>query len=198
MAIEALQRATGLTQRLLAFSRRQPLNPRPVELSKLVSDVLDLVHHLVGEKIAISADLVATGWTVCDVNQMENVIINMAINARDAMPDGGTLKLATSNLHADGRWHGSAVPAGDYVEMRISDSGTGMSQDVLRRAIDPFFTTKPTGKGTGLGLSVTFGYIQQSNGHFRIESEVGKGTTILILMPRIAVETENVERVAAA
>jgi len=198
MAIEALQRATGLTQRLLAFSRRQPLNPRPVELSKLVGDVLDLVHHLVGEKIAISTDLVATGWTVCDVNQMENVIINMAINARDAMPDGGTLKLATSNLHADGRWHGSAVPAGDYVEMRISDSGTGMSQDVLRRAIDPFFTTKPTGKGTGLGLSVTFGYIQQSNGHFRIESEVGKGTTILILMPRIAVETENVERVAAA
>jgi signal transduction histidine kinase len=198
MAIEALQRATGLTQRLLAFSRRQPLNPRPVELSKLVSDVLDLVHHLVGEKIAISTDLVATGWTVCDVNQMENVIINMAINARDAMPDGGTLKIATSNVHAAGRWYGSAVPAGDYVELRISDSGTGMSQDVLRRAIDPFFTTKPTGKGTGLGLSVTFGYIQQSNGHFRIESEVGKGTTILILMPRIAVETDNVERVAAA
>ena len=198
MAIEALQRATSLTQRLLAFSRRQPLNPRPIELSKLVSEVLDLVHHLVGEKIAISTTLDAIGWTVCDINQMENVIINMAINARDAMPEGGTLKIGTNDIHCDGRWHDTAVPAGDYVEMLIGDTGTGMSQDVLRRAIDPFFTTKPTGKGTGLGLSVTFGYIQQSNGHFRIESEVGRGTTILVLMPRIAAESGDLEQEAAA
>ena len=198
MAIEALQRATSLTQRLLAFSRRQPLNPRPVELSKLASEVLDLVHHLVGDKITISTELDAEGWTVCDANQMENVIINMAINARDAMPNGGTLGLSTRDVHTDGPWHGTMVPAGDYVEMRIADSGTGMSQDILRRAIDPFFTTKPTGKGTGLGLSVTFGYIQQSNGHFRIESEVGKGTTILILMPRIAAQAgDAVNEVAA-
>jgi signal transduction histidine kinase len=198
MAIEALQRATSLTQRLLAFSRRQPLNPKPVELSKLVQEVLDLVNHLVGQQITITTELDATWWTVCDVNQMENVIINMAINARDAMPDGGVLRLATRDIHSEGRWRDGGVPAGDYVEVRISDNGTGMSEEVLRRAIDPFFTTKPTGKGTGLGLSVTFGYIQQSNGHLRIESEAGRGTTILILMPRVKVETSDIVQEVAA
>lgn len=198
MAIEALYRAAALTQRLLAFSRDQPLSPRPVDLSEVVRNVLDLVHNLAGETIEVTTDLSAHWWTVCDVNQMENVILNLAINARDAMPEGGVLKFTTRDLRivpTGGR--DTKIPPGNYVEFRISDTGTGMSREVLDRAVDPFFTTKPTGRGTGLGLSVTFGYIRQSEGHMRIESALGEGTTIVILMPAREKPVEAASEAAA-
>jgi signal transduction histidine kinase len=184
-AEEALDRAAHLTQRVLAFSRRQPLSPRPVQLSKLVEGMSDLVHHSVGEKIQIETRLHAGWWTRCDVNQMENVILNLAINARDAMPSGGQLIIETSDRHLERAPADIAylIP-GDYISLSVRDTGIGMNAEVRKRALDPFFTTKPLGKGTGLGLSMTFGYVRQSSGYLKIESQPGEGTTITILMPR--------------
>jgi signal transduction histidine kinase len=184
-ADEALDRAAALTQRILAFSRRQPLSPQLVRLSDLVENMAELIRHSAGEGVDIQTDLKAQWWTLCDVNQMENVILNLAINARDAMPGGGTLTIQTGDLTLK-------LPppdvaefiAGDYVALVVSDTGEGMSEAVRQRALDPFFTTKPQGKGTGLGLSMTFGYVRQSNGYLVIESAPGKGTTITIFMPR--------------
>jgi signal transduction histidine kinase len=185
-AEEALDRAAHLTQRILAFSRRQPLSPRPVRLSELVEGMSELIRHSVGEKIQIETRLDAQWWTRCDVNQMENVILNLAINARDAMPNGGRLVVETSDQHLAQTPPGVAdfVP-GDYVALSVRDTGIGMSEEVRERALDPFFTTKPLGKGTGLGLSMTFGYVRQSSGYLRIESRPGEGATVTILMPRI-------------
>jgi signal transduction histidine kinase len=185
-ADEALDRAAHLTQRILAFSRRQPLSPRPVRLSDLVNGMSELIRHSVGEKIEIETHLNAQWWTRCDVNQMENVILNLAINARDAMPNGGRLVVETSDQHLTRTPPGVAdfVP-GDYVALSVRDTGIGMSEEVRERALDPFFTTKPLGKGTGLGLSMTFGYVRQSSGYLRIESRPGEGATVTILMPRI-------------
>jgi len=185
-AEEALDRAAHLTQRILAFSRRQPLSPRPVRLSDLVDGMSELIRHSVGEKIEIETHLNAQWWTRCDVNQMENVILNLAINARDAMPNGGRLVVETSDRHLARTPPGVAdfVP-GDYVALSVRDTGVGMSEEVRERALDPFFTTKPLGKGTGLGLSMTFGYVRQSSGYLRIESRPGEGATVTILMPRI-------------
>ncbi len=183
-ALEGLARAANLTQRILAFSRRQPLTPRPVNLSDLIANMGDLLKHSVGETINIDTSLAADWWTQCDVNQMENVILNLAINARDAMPVGGDLVIATSDIHLDPSHTAEGIPAGDYVRLSITDTGYGMPEDVRARAIDPFFTTKPPGQGTGLGLSMTFGYVRQSNGHLNIDSAVGRGTTVTILMPR--------------
>ena len=185
-AEEALDRAAHLTQRILAFSRRQPLSPRPVRLSELVDGMSELIRHSVGEKIQIETHLDAQWWTRCDVNQMENVILNLAINARDAMPNGGRLVVETSDRHLAGTPPGVTdfVP-GDYIALSVRDTGVGMSEEVRERALDPFFTTKPLGKGTGLGLSMTFGYVRQSSGYLRIESRPGEGTTVTILMPRI-------------
>jgi signal transduction histidine kinase len=183
----ALDRAAGLTQRILAFSRRQPLSPQPVRLSELVAGMDELLRHSVGESVKIDTRLAARWWTVCDVNQMENVILNLAINARDAMANGGTLTIETRDVTLK-----TAPPdvsefvPGDYVGLLVRDTGEGMSQDVRQRALDPFFTTKPQGKGTGLGLSMTFGYVRQSNGYLVIESAPGQGTTITIYMPRRA------------
>ncbi|HXS05423.1 MAG TPA: ATP-binding protein [Rhizomicrobium sp.] len=184
-AEEALNRAAHLTQRILAFSRRQPLSPKPVLLSELVAGMDELIRHSLGEKIEIETWLDAHWWTRCDVNQMENVILNLAINARDAMPKGGGLIIHTADRHVDKTPPGviDFVP-GDYVALSIRDTGQGMSQEVRERAVDPFFTTKPLGKGTGLGLSMTFGYVRQSSGYLVIESELGQGTTVTILMPR--------------
>jgi signal transduction histidine kinase len=184
-AENALDRAAGLTQRILAFSRRQPLSPQPVRLSLLVEGMDELLRHSVGEGVNIQTSLKAGWWTVCDINQMENVILNLAINARDAMPKGGTLAIETRDVTLK-----TAPPdvsefvAGDYVALSVRDTGEGMSPDVRQRALDPFFTTKPQGKGTGLGLSMTFGYVRQSNGYLVIESAPGQGTTITIYMPR--------------
>ena len=184
-ADEALDRAAHLTQRILAFSRRQPLSPQPVNLSTLAQGLAELIRHSVGEKVEISLQLNGTWSALCDLNQMENVILNLAINARDAMPDGGKLVVETRDMSLP-------VPPpevenfipGDYAALIMRDTGVGMSEDVRRRAVDPFFTTKPQGKGTGLGLSMTFGFVRQSGGHLVIESVPGRGTSITVLMPR--------------
>jgi signal transduction histidine kinase len=184
-AEEALTRAASLTQRILAFSRRQPLSPKPVQLSDLVTGMGDLLRHSVGENVEIAMDLQGRWWTRCDVNQMENVILNLAINARDAMPEGGRLVITSQDLSlTDPPPDVDEFVAGDYVGLTLSDSGVGMSEEVRRRAVDPFFTTKPLGKGTGLGLSMAFGYVRQSGGYLMIESRAGKGTSITLLMPR--------------
>jgi signal transduction histidine kinase len=182
-ATEGLNRAASLTKRILAFSRSQPLSAEPVNLSKLAGRMGELLRHSVGESIRIETELKADWLTLCDPSQMENVILNLAINARDAMSGGGKLLIATANYRELGAAGGVAV--GDYVRLTVRDTGEGMSEEVKRKAIDPFFTTKPPGQGTGLGLSMTFGYVQQSNGHMRIDSELGKGTAIVILMPRL-------------
>ena len=184
-ADEALDRAAGLTQRILAFSRRQPLTPAPVRLSELVEGMGELLRHSVGDTIQIKTALSARWWTLCDVNQMENVIINLAINARDAMPGGGTLTVETSDVTLKKPPpEVSEFVAGEYVALILRDTGEGMTDEIRRRALDPFFTTKPQGKGTGLGLSMTFGYVRQSNGYLTIESEPGKGTSVTVYMPR--------------
>jgi signal transduction histidine kinase len=182
---EALDRAAHLTQRILAFSRRQPLMPEPVRLSGLVSDIGALLRHSVGETVELETRLDAQWWTRCDINQMENVILNLAINARDAMPDGGRLTIATRDLRLNDAPAGLAeFSPGDYVALSLRDTGVGMSEEVRSRAVDPFFTTKPLGKGTGLGLSMTFGFVRQSGGYLVIESAPGKGSEITIYMPR--------------
>lgn len=188
-AIEGVDRAVNVTQRVLAFSRRQPLSPEPAKLNDVVSGALELVRQSIDGQIRIESHLDADWWVYCDINQMENVILNLAINARDAMPDGGQLTFTTRNLSVTESSEGAEdIEPGDYVELAVQDTGTGMSEDVRAKALDPFFTTKPHGKGTGLGLSTTFGYIRQSGGYLEIESVVGKGTTIRILMPRRRVE----------
>jgi signal transduction histidine kinase len=186
-ANEALDRAASLTQRILAFSRRQPLTPQPADLSTLAPGLAELLRHSVGEKVEIIMRLNSSGSTLCDVGQMENVILNLAINARDAMPEGGQLTIETRDITLTAPppdVESQNFTPGDYVSLTMTDTGTGMSQDVRRRAVDPFFTTKPLGKGTGLGLSMTFGFVQQSGGHLLIDSAPAKGTTITILMPR--------------
>ncbi|HXJ01247.1 MAG TPA: ATP-binding protein [Micropepsaceae bacterium] len=184
-ANEGVTRAANLTQRILAFSRRQPLSPKPVYLSQLVANIDDLLRHSVGDTVRIEMKLNADWPVLCDANQMENVIINLAINARDAMPAGGTLTIETAN-HPPSH---SRMPSGDCVALTVRDTGTGMSEEVRQKAVEPFFTTKPPGRGTGLGLSMTFGYVRQSNGDLIIESELGKGTAITILMPRYVTES---------
>ena len=182
-AMDGIDRASAVTQRILAFSRRQPLSPRATDLSRLVLGMNELLRHSLRQQIAVDTRLASDWWTMCDANQMENVILNLAINARDAMPEGGRLLVETRDVRA-----GEAAPGGvaerDYVLLAIADTGTGMSPAVLERAIDPFFTTKPLGQGTGLGLSMVFGYVTQSGGRMHIDSQPGRGTTISLLMPR--------------
>ncbi len=156
-----------------------------MRLSELVTGMSELIRHSVGEKVQIRTKLAAQWWTRCDVNQMENVILNLAINARDAMPAGGTLFVETRDVSLTQPPPETAdFVAGDYVALTVRDTGEGMSADVRRRAVDPFFTTKPLGKGTGLGLSMTFGFVRQSNGYLTLESEPGAGATITLYMPR--------------
>jgi signal transduction histidine kinase len=145
----------------------------------------ELLRHSVGHGVQIETRLRADWWTLCDPNQMENVILNLAINARDAMPEGGTLVIETANMRVDSPSDAvEGLTRGEYVRLSVRDTGMGMSEEVRQKAIDPFFTTKPLGQGTGLGLSMTFGYIRQSNGYLDIDSEEGRGTTVTILMPR--------------
>jgi len=172
-------------RRILAFSRRQPLSPKAVRLGELIAGMGDLLRHSVGEKITIATQLNDHWSAFCDVNQMENVILNLAINARDAMPEGGTLAIETrdATLTVPPPDVSDFTP-GDYVLMTLRDNGEGMSEAVRQRALDPFFTTKPLGKGTGLGLSMTFGFVRQSNGYLAIVSTPGRGAAITIYMPR--------------
>jgi PAS domain S-box-containing protein len=186
-AMTSAERAAALTHRLLAFARRQSLDTRPNDINRLVTSMEDLLHRTLGEQIELHTDLAAGLWTAfVDANQLENAILNLAINARDAMRDGGQLKIATANIRLN-ETHTSQhedLEAGDYVVIRVSDTGTGMPPDVLARAIDPFFTTKPVGEGTGLGLSMIYGFARQSGGHLHMESRVGHGTTVELYLPR--------------
>jgi signal transduction histidine kinase len=191
-AQEGLDRAANLTQRILAFSRNQPLSPGAVDLSSLIAQMEELLRQSVGEQVAMTLHLSADWKVLCDQSQMETVVLNLAINARDAMPEGGALTIATENICVSSRAGGfDDVEPGDYVRLTVSDTGVGMSEEVRSKAIDPFFTTKAVGQGTGLGLSTTFGYVRQSGGHFHIESELGQGTSIVILMPRAKKASEK-------
>ena len=187
MAMGAANRAASLTHRLLAFSRRQPLDPKPVNADELLNSIDDLLRRTMGEAIDVKVIRNDHLWlTRCDANQLENALLNFAINARDAMPDGGHLTLETDNaeLGADfAARHPDVVP-GSYVVVSVSDTGGGMTDDVRERAFDPFYTTKPLGQGTGLGLSMAYGFARQSGGIATIESELGLGTTVRLYLPR--------------
>jgi signal transduction histidine kinase len=191
-AEEGLRRAANLTQRLLAFARRQPLTPKAVNLSALIDGMRELIHQSAGDHVEAVLNLQAVWPTLCDVNQMENVILNLAINARDAMPDGGRLEIETRDIpNMAPPLETEGVTTADYIELRVRDDGSGMDEETRRQAIDPFFTTKPLGQGTGLGLSTAFGFVRQSGGHLGIESKPGSGTTITILLPRAAEDEDN-------
>jgi len=195
-ALSSAERASALTHRLLAFSRRQPVDPRPIDMNQLIGTMEELLRRSIGEKIRMRVDEGLDLWLVrCDANQMENALLNLAINARDAMPDGGTLTIATSNERFDALQASIRdLEAGEYVRITISDSGVGMPPEVQARAFDPFYTTKPIGKGTGLGLSMIYGFVGQSHGSVRIESHVGKGAMIEICLPRFHGNLEPAER----
>jgi signal transduction histidine kinase len=188
MALEAVRRATRLTERLLAFARQQPLEPKAIDANRLVGGVCELLRRMVGETIALETVLSGGPWiTQADVNQLENAILNLVLNARDAMPNGGKVTIETTNAHLDDayvRKLAEPVKAGQYVMISVSDTGNGMDKSTLERAFEPFFTTKGVGKGTGLGLSQVYGFVRQSSGHIAIYSEVSEGTTVKIYLPR--------------
>nr|WP_269140763.1 PAS domain-containing protein [Oryzicola mucosus] len=182
----AAKRATALTHRLLAFSRRQTLDPKPTDVNRLVAGMNELVRRTMGPQIEVEVVAAAGLWpTLVDFNQLENALLNLCINARDAMPDGGKLTIETGN-----RWLDEVaarqreIPPGQYISMCVSDNGTGMAPEVVAKAFDPFFTTKPIGVGTGLGLSMIYGFARQSGGQVRIYSEVGQGTMVCLYLPR--------------
>ncbi len=182
----AAKRAAALTQRLLAFSRRQTLDPKPTNVNRLISDMEELVRRTTGPNIAVDVVGAAGLWPVMiDRNQLENALLNLCINARDAMPDGGRLTIETANRWLDAE-AGKAreLPPGQYVSLSVTDTGIGMSKDTVARIFEPFFTTKPLGQGTGLGLSMIYGFVRQSNGQIRVYSEVGQGTTMTLYLPR--------------
>lgn len=186
-AMQSGQRAAALTHRLLAFSRRQTLDSRAVDVGTLVSSMDDLLRRTLGEQVQLRIALPEDLWSArADDNQLESAILNLAINARDAMPSGGSLTISARNvqLSADALVGSDRAEPGDFIEVRVSDSGVGMTPDVLSKVFDPFFTTKPLGKGTGLGLSMIYGFVQQSKGHVKVESADGAGTTISLYLPR--------------
>ncbi len=186
-ATASVKRAAALTHRLLAFSRRQPLNPQPLSANQLLTMTQELFRRTIGESIQLELQLAAGLWlTRCDPNQLENAVLNLVINARDAMPDGGALVISTRNATLDNHYaevHPEIRP-GEYACVAISDTGVGMTPEVVARAFDPFFTTKPLGQGTGLGLSMIYGFARQSEGHVRILSAAGAGTTVELYLPR--------------
>lgn len=185
MAIDGARRAAQLTQRLLSFSRQQPLQPVPVDANRLVAGMSDLLVHSLGGSVRLETVLAADLWsTFADANQLENVILNLAVNARDAMPGGGRLTVETSNCPEDCAVAGG-VPVGDYVLIAVADNGSGMLPEVMAKAFEPFFTTKKVGQGTGLGLSQVYGFVKQSAGHVRIQSGIGQGTTVRLYLPRL-------------
>jgi CheY-like chemotaxis protein len=187
MARRGAERAASLTGRLLAFARRQPLNPAPLEINALVRDMTELLHRTLGEGIELEGVLTPRLWTAeIDHNQLESALLNLAVNARDAMPEGGKLTLETANVALDESYAAtdSEVVPGQYVMVAVSDTGVGMSQEGVGRAFEPFYTTKEVGRGTGLGLSMVYGFVKQSGGHATIYSEIGKGTTVRLYFPR--------------
>ncbi len=190
-AMGSANRAAALTHRLLAFSRRQTLDPKPTDMNHLVSGMVDMFRRTVGPSIRLETSLEGEPWSIlCDPNQLESALLNLVLNARDAMLDGGHLLIKTANTVLRDRrgaprdWPPQDVLPGDYLALSVADTGSGMAPDVIARAFDPFFTTKPIGQGTGLGLSMIYGFVQQSGGHVRLRSEVGQGTTATIYLSR--------------
>jgi signal transduction histidine kinase/CheY-like chemotaxis protein len=205
IAMTSVNRAAALTHRLLAFSRRQTLDPKPTNVNRLVGGMEELFIRTAGPGIQIETKLATDLWpALCDPNQLENAMLNLVLNARDAMPDGGHLLIETRNsIFPD--WRGASkdvplgkVPAGEYMGLFVTDTGVGMPRDVIVRAFDPFFTTKPTGEGTGLGLSMIYGFVQQSGGHVLLSSEIGQGTMVSIYLPRHLGAADGVVEVDAA
>jgi signal transduction histidine kinase len=188
MAFKGAERAATLTSRLLAFARRQPLAPKPVDLNKLVGGINELLQRTLGERIALEVVSAAGLWIAhADPAELESALMNLAINARDAMPDGGNLTIETANVCLDDDYVNALVepvPAGQYVMLAVSDTGEGMDKKTIDRVFEPFFTTKAAGKGTGLGLSQVYGFVRQSGGHIRIYSEPGEGTVVKVYLPR--------------
>ncbi len=194
-AIEAAERGANLTHRLLAFSRRQTLVTEVTDINALTTGLTALLQQALGDSIRLHLRQSADLWrSTVDPNQLENAILNLAINARDAMPNGGELTIETKNVVLDAvALKDTDIRSGDYVLLAVGDTGTGMTQDVLERALEPFFTTKGVGKGTGLGLSMVYGFVKQSGGHVEIESALGRGTTVKLYLPRAAaVQTAEV------
>ena len=186
-AIDGAMRGGALTQRLLAFARKQVLEPRPLDINKLVSGMSDLLRRTLGETVQTEVILAGGLWRVhADAHQLETVIVNLVVNARDAMEGGGKLTIETNNAHLDEGYVGRHldVPPGQYVVLAVTDTGTGMTADILAKVFDPFFTTKSAGKGTGLGLSQVYGFVKQSGCHIKIYSEPGQGATVKIYLPR--------------
>ena len=185
-AMGATRRAAALTHRLLAFSRQQTLDPQPTDVNRLMGGMEELIRRSVGPGVAVEVVGAAGLWpTLIDAPQLETALLNLCINARDAMPDGGRLTIETANTRLDARMAGAReLEAGDYVALNVTDTGTGMTPEVMARAFDPFFTTKPIGQGTGLGLSMIYGFVRQSGGQVRIYSERGHGTTLCLYLPR--------------
>jgi len=186
-ALRAGFRGADLTQRLLAFSRKQPLASKPTDINKCVTGAAELIRRTLGENIEIETVLSGGLWrAMIDENQLETALLNLAINSRDAMPDAGKLTIETMNSHLDQEYakHKTEVTPGQYVMITVSDTGSGMSPEVLKRVFEPFFTTKEVGKGTGLGLSMIYGFVKQSGGHVAIYSEPGEGTSVKLYLPR--------------
>jgi signal transduction histidine kinase len=199
-ATNATERAAILTHRLLAFARQQPLDPRPLDANKMIVNMSDLLQSTLGEHIRIETVRAAGLWTVdADAQQLESAILNIAINGRDAMPDGGKLTIETANTYLDEAYcrQNPEIEPGQFVMIAITDTGVGMPPDVVARVFDPFFTTKPTGKGTGLGLSQVYGFVKQSKGHIKIYSELNAGTTVKIYLPRITGDARDIKTAAA-
>jgi PAS domain S-box-containing protein len=187
-AMRGARRAESLTQRLLAFSRQQPLDPKPVDIGRLVPGMTDLLRRTLGEQITIETVTGAGLWrALADPNQLELAILNLAVNARDAMPNGGKLTIEAGNVYFDEEYAAKQAELlpGQYVMLAITDNGIGMTAEVIAKAFDPFFTTKDVGHGTGLGLSQVYGFVKQSRGHVKIYSEVGEGTTVRLYLPRV-------------
>jgi signal transduction histidine kinase len=182
----ASKRAAALTHRLLAFSRRQTLDPKPTDVNRLVMDMEELIRRTVGPQITLEVVTAGGLWsTLIDASQLESALLNLCINARDAMPEGGRITIETANKWLDDRIAAERdLPPGQYLSLCVTDTGTGMTPEVIARAFDPFFTTKPIGQGTGLGLSMVYGFVRQSGGQVRIYSEVGCGTTMCLYLPR--------------
>ena len=203
MIAHGANRAATLTHRLLAFARRQTLDPKPLDANKLVAGMSELLRRTLGESVALETVLAGGLWrTEVDANQLENALINLAVNARDAMPDGGKLTIETANAHLDDDYAAAHddVAAGQYVMIAVSDTGSGMDSDTLSRVFEPFFTTKDIGQGTGLGLSQVYGFIKQSSGHVKLYSEIGQGTVAKLYLPRLLADRPDAatEQVKAA
>jgi CheY-like chemotaxis protein len=203
MAEQGARRAATLTARLLAFSRQSALAPRAIELNRLLADLDDLLRRTLGETIALEMVYAAGLWkAVADPDELENVLINLAVNARDAMPDGGRLTIETANASLDEAYVAEfpePITPGQYVMIAVADTGSGMSPQTMARVFEPFFTTKEAGKGTGLGLSHVYGFVRQSGGHVRIYSELDHGTTVKVYLPSAesdAHPTDNRSRAA--